>query len=295
MPSSVSQVSQSAAWILRVRQRDRHALERQRLALGIEAQRHRGAGAERRPAAGRRATARCPGRRPPPARRQAGGACRPAPPAGSGPRAVSVTTTPGAASSISGGCRRGVEIALGPRRQDVRHVDGVAAAAEQVIGVGERDEALGVLGGDEDAARVLDADDLVDAANERSAAPCAVARSARVRRCSAMSSRNSRRMRNGRPAIATSTSPCVRMSSTRSRNRPATCAGSLGRRDRDHRARLRYGAGRRQHGGAAETVADQQRGRAPGRAQVVGRGRRDRRRWTKTWCWRTPPRWRRAR
>ena len=61
---------------LRVRERDRHALERQLLVLGIEPQRHRRAGAERRRAAGRRAPARSRDRRPRPARRRSAGAGR---------------------------------------------------------------------------------------------------------------------------------------------------------------------------------------------------------------------------
>ena len=46
IPSLVSQVSQSAAWISAVAELDRDALERQRLALGIEPKRHRRAGAQ---------------------------------------------------------------------------------------------------------------------------------------------------------------------------------------------------------------------------------------------------------
>src|SRR5207253_2167549 len=49
-----------------------------------------------------------------------------------------------------------------------------------------------------------------------------------IRLCSAMSSRNSRLMWNGRPASETSTLPCLRMSSMRSPKRWVTWRGSEG-------------------------------------------------------------------
>jgi hypothetical protein len=63
-----------------------------------------------------------------------------------------------------GACRGGrrIEIALGPRGEHVGGIDRVAAMAQQMVGVGERYEALGVLGGREDLARILDPDDGVD-------------------------------------------------------------------------------------------------------------------------------------
>src|SRR5262249_61192005 len=47
---------------------------------------------------------------------------------------------------------RYVEIALGPGAEDVGDICRVAAAAQEVIGAGERDEAFGMLGRGEDAA-----------------------------------------------------------------------------------------------------------------------------------------------
>ena len=54
-----------------------------------------------------------------------------------------------------------VEIALGPGSDDVGDVTRVAAAVEQMIGAVERDEALGMLCGKEDLARIVDADHVV--------------------------------------------------------------------------------------------------------------------------------------
>ena len=54
-----------------------------------------------------------------------------------------------------------VDVAPGPGGDDVGGVVGVGVAAEQVVGVVEGDEALGVLGGGEDGGGVVDADDRV--------------------------------------------------------------------------------------------------------------------------------------
>jgi hypothetical protein len=53
------------------------------------------------------------------------------------------------------------QIAACPGDQHLGHVYGVGAAGQQVVGIFERDEALGMPGGGEDLAGVLDADDLV--------------------------------------------------------------------------------------------------------------------------------------
>ncbi len=57
--------------------------------------------------------------------------------------------------------RRGIEVAVGPGRQHVGDIDRIAALAEQVVGAGERDEALGMLCRQEDLRRVLNPDQLV--------------------------------------------------------------------------------------------------------------------------------------
>ena len=101
-----------------------------------------------------------------------------------------------------------VEIALGPGGDHVGHIDGIARLAQQMIGAGERDEALRMLGGGEDVRGVVDADQIVGRRMEHQQR---LAQSWRGIRCSffsATSSRNSRLMRNGRPASCTSTSPC---------------------------------------------------------------------------------------
>ena len=61
-------------------------------------------------------------------------------------------------------CARGgahIEIALGPSSDDMRHIDRIARAAEQMVGAGERDEALGMFRRGENVARIVDADQIV--------------------------------------------------------------------------------------------------------------------------------------
>src|SRR3982074_751822 len=93
-----------------------------------------------------------------------------------------------------------------------------------------------------------------------------------------MSSRYSLLMWNGRPASWTSTLPCLRMSSMLSLNRPVTWAGSDGAAmvttalasgiwlpPAGNAQRRRRG----ENGAAAEAMADQDRGRFSGFAQMV--------------------------
>ena len=54
-----------------------------------------------------------------------------------------------------------IEIALGQGGDDVGYIGSIAAAAEQMIGAGERDETFGMLGGGEDATCVVDTDEVV--------------------------------------------------------------------------------------------------------------------------------------
>ena len=79
------------------------------------------------------------------------------------------------------------------------------------------------------------------------------------------------RMRNGRPASATSTSPLRSDVLHVLPNSPVTCAGVGRRRDGRDRARLRNRLRGGEHGGAAEAVADQDRGRLICFPQVIGR------------------------
>ena len=59
------------------------------------------------------------------------------------------------------GLRHHVEIALRPRGDHVRRIHRIARLLEQMIGAAERHEALRMLRGGEDRARVLDADQIV--------------------------------------------------------------------------------------------------------------------------------------
>ena len=54
-----------------------------------------------------------------------------------------------------------VEIALGPGRDNIGHIDRVAHPAQQVVGAAERNEALGMLGGAENMRGIVDADQVV--------------------------------------------------------------------------------------------------------------------------------------
>jgi hypothetical protein len=90
--------------------------------------------------------------------------------------------------------------------------------------------------------------------------------------CSARSSMKARLMRNCRPASVAWTSPLAAMSSSRSLEQPGDVGRVAGRGDGHHRARLRHLGRRREHGGAAEAVADEDRRRLRPAAQFV-RGR----------------------
>ena len=76
---------------------------------------------------------------------------------------VSRTTTLRGASPGSAACseRDGIEIARGPGGDDVGDIGGIAPFAQQMIRAGQRDKTLGMLGGDEDARGVVDADGVV--------------------------------------------------------------------------------------------------------------------------------------
>src|SRR5262245_39354898 len=120
-----------------------------------------------------------------------------------------------------------IEIALSPGGNDLGHVARIARAAEKMIGVRQRHEALGMFRSLEDAAGILDADPIVGRRVEDQQR-LMQARDLLTQILLGDISRNARRIRNRRPSSETSTSPCCAMSASRSRNRPVTCAGSLG-------------------------------------------------------------------
>ena len=140
-----------------------------------------------------------------------------------------------------------------------------------MIGTRERTKLFGCFAVDEDARRVVDADQLVgrrmeyeqrlvqmrDAVHQHLLGDVVEEFAATV---------------NGRPASVTSASPLSRIVPTCSLNRPATCAGSDGAAivttQRDSGDAMRGG----QHRGAAEAVADQDRRRAMRLAQMIGGG-----------------------
>ncbi len=79
-------------------------------------------------------------------------------------------------------------------------------------------------------------------------------------------------MRNGRPASATSTSPCVADLVDLILEQADDVAGIVRRADGDHRARLRNFVRGGEHRGTTQAVADQNRGRSARLAQVIGGG-----------------------
>ena len=79
-------------------------------------------------------------------------------------------------------------------------------------------------------------------------------------------------MRNGRPASCTSTSPCSLIFSILILEQPDDVARIVRRGDGDHGARLGDAMRGREHGAAAEAVADQDRRRAVHLAQMIGGG-----------------------
>ena len=187
-----------------------------------------------------------------------------------------------------------VEIAIGPCRNHPRHIDGVAGAAEEVVGAGERDEAFGMLRRQKDMARIVDADGVVGRRMED--------QQRLVQGTDALSQillfgivQKARRTLKGLPASVTSTSPLSPISGTRWPNKPITWAGSNGA------AIVTTARASGMRCAAASTAAPPRLWpiRMAGAASVLprdGRRRRpDRRRSRKSWCWRTRLRWRRAR
>ena len=59
------------------------------------------------------------------------------------------------------GIDRHIEIAIGPGRDDARHVDGVACAADEMVGAGERNETFRMFCREKDLAGIVDADGVV--------------------------------------------------------------------------------------------------------------------------------------
>jgi hypothetical protein len=168
-----------------------------------------------------------------------------------------------------GRLRRHVEVALGPGRDHVGHIGGIAAAAEQVIGAGERDEALGMPGGREDAARIVDADDVVGGRMEDQQrlvqgvdAPAQFLLGDVVQKGAADAERAARE-----PHLDLAAGFDLHASVP---EQPRHMGRVGGRGDRHHRAGFRHRGRGRQDRGAAEAVADEERRRALEPAQVVG-------------------------
>ena len=271
MPSLVSHSAQSSRMDLAVPERHRGALERQRFAIGIEPHGHRFAGAESRQqeVIGAGSGVLAAGRD-----RLVGQHAMRA----DGNRLLEFAVAGFAHHDLArrfagtGGllrCDR-IDIALGPGGDDIGDIGGVAP----VDSADDRRPPATQSSWDALPAtkmRVALSMPTVSSVGECmiSSALCRLVTCA-IRPCSAMSSRNSRLMRNGRPASETSTSPCLRMSSMRSLNRPGDMGGIGGRRDGDDGLGVRDLRGGGQDRGAAEAVADQDRRRFSGFAQMIG-------------------------
>src|SRR5262249_41220164 len=147
----------------------------------------------------------------------------------------------------------------------------IAAAAEEVIGASERDEAFRMLRCGEDAARIVDADDLVG-------------RRVEDQQCLAQVGNAIEELMLGEvvdeiAADAKLPTREGRLDLTLGADLVETIleqaghvGGIAGCGDRHHRARLRHLGGGGEHRGAAEAVADEDRGRGGAAAQLV-RGR----------------------
>ena len=158
LPSFVSHSSQSCAWIFRVGERDRGPHQRQLLVLGVDPQRHRRAGAEPRQ---QEIVGRRPGIEPAGGDRLVGGQ----PVRAGRDRLLEFAAVRLASPSAAAlRCRprpRGGRDSGRPRRQSRSRHRARRSFGEQVIGTGERDEALRMLGGREDVRGVVDADGVV--------------------------------------------------------------------------------------------------------------------------------------
>ena len=164
---------------------------------------------------------------------------------------------------------RHVEIALGPGMHDIGHVGSIAAAAQKVIGACERYEAFRVLGSGKDAARVLNADDLVRRRMED-------------KQCLAQIGNAREELVFGEvvhegTADVKSTACEHGLDLARGGDfveavleQAGHMGGIAGRSDGCHGARLGYLASRREHRGTPEAVADEDRGGAGAMAQFVG-------------------------
>ena len=125
------------------------------------------------------------------------------------------------------GWRRHFEITFSPSGDDMRDISGIARPPQQMIGVGERNEAFRMFCRRENAAGIVDADCLVGRRMEdqqRLAQPG----DALGKILSGDIGEQGAADANGRPTSVTSISPLLSISSRRSPNRPATCAGSNG-------------------------------------------------------------------
>ena len=162
-PTLVSQLGAVDGVDLRVAEPHADPFQRQRLAVGVHPQRHRGAGAERaeEQVVGGRARGRS--RRPPPARRPSGGGRGPRSPARSRAGAPVTSTSPSwpTSGSVVPVERTLQDSAPAQAASTSPAIAGVPLAAQQVVRRVERDEALGMLGQLEQPPGVLEADDRV--------------------------------------------------------------------------------------------------------------------------------------
>lgn len=165
---------------------------------------------------------------------------------------------------------RHVEITLGPRSNDVGDIGGVFASREKMIGAVERNETLWVLGGGEDVAGVLDPYHLVGGRMEDEQR--ATQRANAWRQVLLGNVVQKRASNAKRPAGERDLDLALRRDLRQPLLEQAgDVTGIIRRGDRHHRACFRHARRRSKYGGAAKTVADQDRGRAPGSPQLVGR------------------------
>ena len=166
---------------------------------------------------------------------------------------------------------RHVEIALGPGRDDARHIGGVARAADEVIGAGERDETFGMLCREKNLAGIVDADRVVGRRMKHQQRLVQVGDEGFeillrdiVEQAAADAERPAGQRHLDLVLI-------VELGNAFA-EQPDHMGRIERRRDRHHGARLGDAMRGGEHRGAAEAVADQDRRRHERRPQMIGGG-----------------------
>jgi hypothetical protein len=164
-----------------------------------------------------------------------------------------------------------VEIARGPGGDHVRHIDGVALLAQQMIGAGKRDEAFRTLGGGEDMRGILDANDVVGGRVKDQQRLAQIGET--VLQLSLGHVVEDFALDAERPARERHLDFALRADHVDVLLEQAGDVGRIARsRNGDYGARVGDFVCGGEHGAAAQAVPDQDRGRSPRLTQMIGGG-----------------------